>query len=137
MKVTTALLCDFVQVREGLLFVSSGGITRLYRDQLPAPLGLHLALVIELDSVEQRRPHDLRVVIVDQDGREAGHADGQFVINSTDVYEPGESALIPVPLPLGPVEIKSYGAHDVKIYIDGNHHHTLTAWVKSRQSAAA
>ena len=43
MEVTTAMLSDFAQVREGLLFVSSGGITRCYREQLPAPLGVHLA----------------------------------------------------------------------------------------------
>jgi glutamate-5-semialdehyde dehydrogenase len=40
MDVTTAMLADFAQVREGLLFVSSGGITRCYREQLPAPLGV-------------------------------------------------------------------------------------------------
>lgn len=137
MKVTTALLCDFAQVREGLLSVMSGGITRLWREELPAPLGVWLALMIELDSIEQRRPHDLRVVVVDQDGHEAGAGEGQFVINKVDGYEPGEPALVPVPIPLGTITIKSYGAHDVKVYIDGAHQHTLTCWVKDQKSAAA
>ena len=71
MDVTTAMLADFAQVREGLLFVSSGGITRCYREQLPAPLGVHLAIVLELDRLEAERPHEVRVVVVDEDGRRA------------------------------------------------------------------
>ena len=39
MELTTALLCDHVQVREGLLFIVAGGITRLRRPSYPAALG--------------------------------------------------------------------------------------------------
>ena len=35
MELTTALLCDHVQVREGLLFIVAGGITRLRRPSYP------------------------------------------------------------------------------------------------------
>ena len=32
---TSALLCDFAQVREGVLFVSSGGVSRLTTTSSP------------------------------------------------------------------------------------------------------
>jgi len=40
MKLEAALLCDFAEVREGLLFVVAGGITRVARASLPDRLGL-------------------------------------------------------------------------------------------------
>ena len=46
MDIRVATLCDFAQVREGLLFVSSAGITRVYRESFPAPIGVMLALVL-------------------------------------------------------------------------------------------
>src|SRR5687768_552007 len=78
MDVTTALLCDFAQVREGLLFVSSGGVTDMWRESFPAPFGVCLALVIELDSIERQRPHQLEVFILDQDGGEAAAIKAAF-----------------------------------------------------------
>ena len=40
MRLETALLSDHASVRDGLLFVVAGGITRVWRSQLPAPLNL-------------------------------------------------------------------------------------------------
>ena len=47
-RLTTLLLCDFAQVREGLLFVSSGGISRVVQGTYPANPRLHLAMVVHL-----------------------------------------------------------------------------------------
>lgn len=44
LKISVATLCDFAQVREGLLFVSSGNITRAGRPAYPTQINLHLAL---------------------------------------------------------------------------------------------
>ena len=38
MQVVTALLCDYASVREGLLNILGGGVNRLWRAELPAPL---------------------------------------------------------------------------------------------------
>ena len=35
-RLTTLLLCDFAQVRDGLLFVSSGGVSRVVQSKYPA-----------------------------------------------------------------------------------------------------
>lgn len=44
LKISVATLCDFAQVREGLLFVSSGNITRVGRPAFPTQVNLYLAL---------------------------------------------------------------------------------------------
>ena len=48
LDLSTAVLCDFAQVRDRLLFVASGAVSRLYRRELPSPLGLMVGLVIEV-----------------------------------------------------------------------------------------
>ena len=50
MKVSVAAICDFAQVREGLLSVISAGINRLWRPQYPAPMGAMLALIVAQPS---------------------------------------------------------------------------------------
>ncbi len=49
-RLTTLLLCDFAQVREGLLFVSSGGVSRVVQSNYPANPRLHLAMVVHLPA---------------------------------------------------------------------------------------
>src|ERR1700683_4960786 len=69
MEIPTAILGDFAQVREGLLFVSSGGVTRVYHQPdwpLPRPLGLHLGLAVEVGPDEIDKVHEVRVRVVQQ-----------------------------------------------------------------------
>ena len=66
MKVVTATLCDFGQIREGLLSVLSGGITRLKRPAFPAPLGCHLALILEMSSIELEDTREVSVRLSDE-----------------------------------------------------------------------
>lgn len=127
MKITTATLCDFAQVREGLLFLSSGCISRIMRTELPARLGVHLALVVELDEFEITRRHQAKVRVVGPDGQELANVDGSFQIDAT--LEVGELLQVPLAIPLIDVAATERGGHDVKIYLDGNHAHTLTFWV--------
>ncbi len=57
-------LCDHVQVRDGLLFIVAGGITRLRRPSYPATLGAGLAVVIEFEQVEAENPPQFAFVII-------------------------------------------------------------------------
>src|SRR5262245_19619512 len=116
MEVTTALLCDFAQVREGLLFVASGGITRCYRAQLPAAFGVELALVIEMDQLESKRPHELQVVILGEDGSQYAELKAGFQVGET-AAEPHEQVAVPLPIDLRPTPVDKYGPYDIKIYV--------------------
>src|SRR6476620_11747367 len=85
MDVTTAMLADFAQVREGLLFVASGGVTRCYRDALPAPLGVYLGTVLELDRLEAEQIHQLQVTVVDEDGQPLAEITGEIQLGATQL----------------------------------------------------
>ena len=128
MEVTSALLCDFAQVREGLLFVASAGITRLWRNDLPAPMGVMLAAVIELDPVESREPHHILVRVVDEDGAEAGKAEGQFELSATPEIQVGERLLMPMPFDFRALALPRFGAYDMGIYIDDLHQRSINFW---------
>ena len=59
--VRSAMLCDFAQVREGLLFVSSGGITRVAAPALGAPVSISVAG--ELEAFDGAFEHEERAVV--------------------------------------------------------------------------
>jgi hypothetical protein len=128
MEVTNALLADFAQVREGLLFVSSGGITRCYRDQLPAPLGVFLATVLELDRIEAERVHQLQVVVVDEDGQQLADISGEVQLGQTQMMI-NENLNVPIVFDLRNVPIERYGSVEVRLYVAREHRRTLPIWV--------
>lgn len=106
-----------------MLHVVSGCITRLWRDEMPSPLGACLALVLELDGVERERPHELEVLVIDEDGGEVARVQGGFQASGGDLTE---TANIPLAIDLRAAEIKRHGAYDVKIYVDGLNQGNLT-----------
>ena len=59
MEIQAAILCDSATVREGLLHVLGGGINRLYRSELPAPLGVALALLVAFEPEEVDQLHEV------------------------------------------------------------------------------
>jgi hypothetical protein len=120
--ISTALLCDFAEVREGLLFLVGGPITRLWRAQFPAPMNLCVALVLEGTEGEVAGvPHELNVFVADADGRT--HAEARTGIQAQaqgfGELSPGEVVPIPVVIPLLGVPLPGPGTFDVRILLDG------------------
>ena len=124
MQVTTAVLADFVQVREGLLFVASGGITRLWRATYPAPMHVMLAVVVELDWPDRSSVHALDLVILDEDGHQIANMRAHFQINS-EGEDPGERINTPLAVDLRAVEIPRAGRYEVRVHVDGNLSRTI------------
>lgn len=131
MDVTTALLCDFAQVREGMLFICSGGVSRLRRFVVPAPMGVALALVIEMDQIEAERPHELQVYVTGEDGVRHAELDAGIQLDAQGLAV-GEKASVPVTLDLRLVSLPSTGPYDVGIYVDGQHRRTLSCRLEVR-----
>lgn len=130
-RMTAAVLCDFAQVREGLLFVQSAGINRMWRPNLPANLGFMLGLVLEVGPGEFEQAHSLTVTVKFVDtATPVVRIDGRASINDAAPYEPGEAALIPLALDLRTVEVGAFGQYDVHIAVDGGDTTMLTFWVK-------
>jgi hypothetical protein len=128
MDITTALLADFAQVREGLLFVASGGVTRCYRDQLPAPLGVFLATVLELDRIEAESVHELHVVVVDEDGQQLAEIAGEIQLGQTQLMI-NENLNVPITFDLRNVPVERFGSVEVRLYVAREHRRTLPIWV--------
>ncbi|HEY7439214.1 MAG TPA: hypothetical protein VIC35_07440 [Acidimicrobiia bacterium] len=128
MEVTTAMLADFAQVREGLLFVASGGVTRCYREALPAPLGVYFAMVLELERLEAEAAREVRVVVVDEDGQELAEIAGEIQLGAPELMI-GENLNVPITFDLRNVPIERYGSIEVRLYVDTELRRTLPIWL--------
>jgi hypothetical protein len=121
LRVDTALLCDWATVREGLLHILGGGITRIWRSEFPAPLGACLAVRVALHPTEATGQHEIQVLLLGEDGSEVARIDGQFSVSEGDTA-PGEEVAMAIPMPMPAVGIEKPGAYSFEILIDGIHH---------------
>lgn len=125
MQVSTALLCDAASVRDGLLFLLGGGLTRLYRPNVPAAMNVSLALTITLHRQEIGRPHELAVDVIDEDGGRVAEIRGAFQVPaappSMGVHE---ELIVPVVLPFTNVGVPRYGWYSIEVSVDGHHERT-------------
>ena len=122
MRIDCALLCDAATVREGLLHVLGGGITRAGRSVFPGPLGLTLALRILVHPTEAGHMHKLVVLLQGEDGQEAARVDIEFGVADPGTLEPGEQASLPLSLPMPPqVALPAPGRYSFELLIDGIH----------------
>lgn len=115
MEVRVATLCDFAQIREGLLTVASGGITRVWRSQYPAKLGIMLALIIEITAVEAVEPREIRIRIENADGGRLAEASGGFQLQQVPDHDPGEMLNLPLVLDFRDVELPAAGRYQVVV----------------------
>lgn len=118
MDIRVATLCDFAQVREGLLFVSSAGITRVYRESFPAPIGVMLALVLELSPVEAMDAHKITVRVEDADGRQLAEMVGEVKVTLGTGHDPGELVNVPFVADFRTMKLPSEGRYQVAIQPD-------------------
>jgi hypothetical protein len=129
-EIRSALLCDFATVREGLLHVLGGGITRMWRPVLPAPLGVSLALLIDLQPEEIGLLHHARLVVSSSDGESVAEADATLQPVPDPRLEPGEHLSTPVVIPLHNVLVPQHGRYDLVLTIDNDAAPvTLQVWV--------
>lgn len=118
MRYAVATLCDFAQVRENLLFVSGGGITRATRVRFPADLELMLALSIEVSDIELSEPLELRVRVESADGEELAQILG-VVQGKLSGLDPGETQELALPLDLRRVILPVEGRYMIRVNAPG------------------
>lgn len=136
MQVASAILCDYATVRENLLYVIAGGVTRMARPEFPAPMATSLAVVLELHRTELDTPHEIRIRVQDEDGKAMAEVQGGFQLSSANLTELGvhERAYLPLALDLRPVGLPAPGWYSIEITIDGTHHRSLNFRVSQGQS---
>jgi hypothetical protein len=122
-RIDCALLCDAVTVREGLLHMLGGGVTRVHRRGYPAALSpLSLAVRILVHPTEIDRTHQLEVRLQDADGKEVAKVDVQFGVADPGSVEPGEELSVPLPLTMpSQIALPHAGRYSFEFLIDGIH----------------
>jgi hypothetical protein len=118
--ISSALICNYAEVREGLLFVTGGAVTRLVRPSYPSTLGVCVGIVLEGTEGEVAGiAHELRLVVRDSDGHTVAEVTGGFQAGDNLQVEPGELVQLPVAFNLMGVGIPSPGAYDIDVGLDG------------------
>lgn len=130
MDVTCALLCDAATVREGLLHVLGGGITRLNRPQFPAPMNTTLALGLAVHRTEAEREHQVEIIVQSEDGNRIAEVGAGFQVGATPESDlrPGERLNVPLVVPLIPVGLPVVGGYSIEVLIDGVHKAAVPFW---------
>jgi hypothetical protein len=127
------VLCDFAQIRETLLFISSGGISRVVRPELPAALHLMVGGLIEVEFGEIEQVHEIRVTVLNaEEGEVVAQVTGGLQAAATDL-QPFESLYVPLSIDLRNAQVTRYGRHEVEIAVDGNRwDRSITFFVSDR-----
>ena len=118
MDVSAAFLCDFAEVREGLLMALGGGTTRLWRQEYPASVGASLAMLLDLHQSDLGAPHEIVVAIQGPD-EPVGEVKGEFRIGGSPDLQPGEAVVAPLAIDLRPVQLPGPGSYSINITVDG------------------
>ncbi len=128
MQLLSVLLCDFAQVRDGLLMVSSGAVTRLFRAGLPATLSLMVAVVIEVPRDQTNTVHTLTSEVFNRSGEVLAVGRATFEVGDEDLF-PHEIQQVSVVLSLKEVTATSWGTHQIRVDLDGQSVRVLTFYV--------
>lgn len=137
MRVDSALLCDWASVREGLLHVLGGGLTRLWRSEFPAPLGAALAIRIVVHPTEADAHHDFKVLLLAEDGEEVARLEGAFDPDGeTKTDLPGEEVAANIALPMPNIGLPCQGHYSFEVLIDGVHQRSVPFWAGPRPTGS-
>ena len=99
MKVSVATLCDFAQVREGLLFVSSGNITRVSRPAFPTRVDLFLALSFVVDARKESGDYSIEAAVRTESGDPVARASVNLAVRESPNAQAGVCLLYTSPSP--------------------------------------
>ena len=134
-SISAGILCDFAQVRDGVLFVASGGVTRAFRSKLPAGLGVMLGLLVELPPGDIELVHELVVAVKQNETAKDVARLVAGVQAGGDPY-PGEALIAPLALDLRSVPVEAYGSYDIRAAVDGELGVHLTFYVTDKPTGA-
>lgn len=119
-RLDALILCDFAQIRDGLLFVQSGGVTRLVSSKLPAAFGCHVAAMVYMPPNEAIDAHHMVMKIKSADTATLVATINVELheINRPDGLVLGEGRQVPVAVPLRKVVFPAAGRYDLQVDID-------------------
>lgn len=119
-RLAAALLCDSANIRENLLSVLGGGITRIGRPDFPASINCDLALAFYASPrTSARDDHSIRVSLLSPDGEELYSFEAGFELDTTLAIDDDETVTVPLVIPLGVMGVPNPGNYQVEVRADG------------------
>jgi hypothetical protein len=119
LTLTTVILCDHAQVREGLLFVHSGGVSRIVPGSYPASIRVHLALVVHVPASEVTDEHTVDLRFKYPDSAEL-IATAQIALRLNEIQGayPGEGINVPQVVDMSLIPFPRPGQVDVQVTVN-------------------
>jgi hypothetical protein len=115
MKVDTALLCDAVSIREGLLHILGGGITRIWAEQFPAPINATLALRVLIGAEEAGHPQGITLLVQGPDGEQLGSFNLDFGVTAPEGGDAAGEVPVPLAIPMQQVQLPGPGRYSIEV----------------------
>ena len=115
MRVQSALLCEFAEVRNGLLTAVSTGITRVVPGAAFTP---YVAGYFLSEVNEQRLVHEFSVTVLDQDAHQLWRAQGAMQVGTVVGSFQGEPLLAPFVMRIPPTPLIPGARYDVRVRSD-------------------
>ena len=109
MQVRSATICDFAELREGLVFIVAGGITRVRRASFPAPAAIYLAITLELLQADRAFPVQLEVTLDGPTGERVMQMTAAIQAGPSAELELDEATLATLPIDLRQMAIPAPG----------------------------
>lgn len=131
-----AILCDAATVREGLLNVLGGGITRIWRDTYPSPMGTQLALLLHSTNAEMGKPHKLGLTMNHENGDKIADVSLDFSVAPNPGNRPSEVVTVPLVASFQQQNLPREGGYVITMTIDGETVRTLN-FVAAKQPKKA
>ena len=129
-RLTTLLLSDFAQVRERLLFVSSGGISRVVQTSFPAHPRIYLAMMVHLPAGSLGAAHQVQIKLKYPDqAATIAQIDMSISVETVPGANPGEGINIPQVIDFSPIAFSRAGQVDVQVSVDDEPVGDLTFWM--------
>ena len=137
MKLDMALLCDAVSIREGLIHILGGGVTRIWTEQFPTAINATLALRILVAPEQAGESHAIKLVVRGPEGDDLGTFNLDFGVNPGELSPGVDSVPVPLAIPMGQVALPEAGQYRVEVVIDDETVYTVPVEAALRPQTAS
>jgi hypothetical protein len=131
MDIEFAVLCDAASIREGILNVLGAPITRVYRPELPAALGVSLAALFVFEAEDHGQMREFEIKVSNASGVIQKGVGVVAVGPRPDKAETGEDRIFsPFVASFYGQPTSNWGEHTFSVSVDGGEHSKETKlWV--------
>ena len=129
LDLTTLTLCDFANVREGMLNIVSSGVTRIaLHSGFPSEVDSYIAMSVYVQPHRVGTAHHGRVIIRFPDtAEEIARIDFEFNVDAE--RHPGEGLFFPFALPLRGIGFPHAGQVDISVSLNDQPAGLVSFWL--------